>query len=442
LTKVLHLTGWPIPETLAGTEVYVTSLCCALPAHGVEAVIGCADPLRAGTVTEYRGLPIHHLGPAAGPASGPPFDFGRWLKGVDPDIVHVHALTRGLGKAEVDVIARAGHPVVFTAHVPGTVCHRGTMMWHDQTPCDGEMRVDRCTVCLLQQRGLPAWAGSLLTALPERLRVGLAVAAPRKVATGLRLTAQLREYFANMHATLARFQRVIAVCQWLYDALALNGVPASRLVLSRQATDLPEAVAPKRQRRPGEALHVGYLGRYDPIKGVETLVQAVAQMQVEVPVRLTLHGAADGCNGTDYLAKLRTVAAGDPRITIGGILARGRLAEFFATVDVLAVPSTWLETGPLVVYEALAHRTPVLGSSLGGIAELVRDGVDGWLVPAGDVGAWQRQLQNLATREFPLPVIDAQAPALRSWDQAAAEMAALYSSVLEQPACVPAAGMR
>jgi glycosyltransferase involved in cell wall biosynthesis len=413
--------------------VYITSLCCALPCHGVEPVIGCVDPLRAGTMVEYRGLPIHRFGPATH-ASSSAFDFVRWLDGIAPDIVHVHALTHGLGKAEINALIQAGYPVVCTAHVPGVVCHRGTMMRYGQTPCDGEMRIDRCAVCLLQERGLPTWAARLVTAAPEPLRLGLAWAAPQKIATALRFTAILRAYFADMHATLACFQRVIAVCQWLYDALALNGVPNSKLVLSRQATDLPEAVLPKRARGPGEPLHIGYLGRYDPIKGVDVLVRAIAELPAFVPVRLTLHGTADGCGGADYLARLRGLAAGDPRISLGGPLDRGHLAEFFAQIDMLAVPSTWLETGPLVVYEAFAHRTPVLGSRLGGIAELVRDGVDGWLVHAGDVGAWRRQLHALAACGLQLPIIDRQIPALRSWDTAAADMAALYSSVLDRPA--------
>ena len=58
---------------------------------------------------------------------------------------------------------------------------------------------------------------------------------------------------------------------------------------------------------------------------------------------------------------------------------------FLSRIDVLAVPSQWLETGPLVVLEAFAAGTPVIGSDLGGIRELVSDGRDGLLVPHDDV---------------------------------------------------------
>jgi glycosyltransferase involved in cell wall biosynthesis len=52
------------------------------------------------------------------------------------------------------------------------------------------------------------------------------------------------------------------------------------------------------------------------------------------------------------------------------------------------VPSTWLETGPLVVLEAFAAGVPVLGSDLGGIAEWVIDGVNGLLFKPADPSAW------------------------------------------------------
>jgi glycosyltransferase involved in cell wall biosynthesis len=230
----------------------------------------------------------------------------------------------------------------------------------------------------------------------------------------------------------------VAVCRWLFDALRLNGVPDDRLVLSRQATDLPVSLPPRRTRGPGEPLRLGYLGRYDPIKGVDVVVRAVAGLAKRVPVYLEARGAAAaGSDGTRYLRRLRRLAEGDGRIEIGGPLPREGLASFLGGIDALAVPSTCLETGPLVGYEALAHRVPVLGSRLGGIAEVVRDGADGWLLPAGDVPAWRRRLAELAEGRCPPPRLDGPPPALRTWPQAALEMKDLYRQVLGAPALAP-----
>lgn len=55
----------------------------------------------------------------------------------------------------------------------------------------------------------------------------------------------------------------------------------------------------------------------------------------------------------------------------------------FAKLDVAVVPSIWLETGPLTLFDAFAAGTPVIGSNLGGIAERVRHGENGLLFEAG-----------------------------------------------------------
>jgi glycosyltransferase involved in cell wall biosynthesis len=427
--KILHLTGWPIPETLAGTEIFVLKLCGALAARGIESAVGCLDDQRAGTRSEFDGVPIHYFRPVENHARADPTPFRHWLNGIQPDVVHVQALTAGLGRAEVEAAAAAGYPVVFTAHVPGVVCLRGTMMRHGAMVCDGEMQAERCAACSLQERGMPGWAAQWLMATPEPLRLGLATLVPRKLATGLGRTASARRQFGEVRAMLDKCRRVIAVCQWLYDALRLNGVPESKLLVSRQAAEVPASLAPRRQRQPGEPLRLGYIGRYDPIKGVDVLLRAVAGLPRDCPITLALYGTADARRGGAYLARLQAIAAADSRIRLGGALPRGEQARFFASIDLLAVPSTWLETGPLVVYEAFAHGVPVLGSRLGGIAELVRDGQDGWLVPAGDVAAWQQKLLDIVQGQTLLAPSHSVPPALRTWDQVAGEMEAVYRAV-------------
>jgi glycosyltransferase involved in cell wall biosynthesis len=248
----------------------------------------------------------------------------------------------------------------------------------------------------------------------------------------------LERWFRDRHRLLSLPDRVVAVCQWLLDALRLNGVPDDRLVLSRQATDLPSSLPTRRARGPGEPLRLGYLGRFDPVKGVDVLVRAVAGLPEQVPVRLELRGAAAAdADGARYLRRLHRLAGSDGRIEIGAALPREGLAAFLGGIDALAVPSTWLETGPLVAYEALAHRVPVLGSRMGGIAEVVRDGADGWLLPAGDVPAWRRRIAELAEGRCPLPRLDEAPPALRTWRQAALEMIGVYRHVVGTPALAP-----
>jgi glycosyltransferase involved in cell wall biosynthesis len=84
----------------------------------------------------------------------------------------------------------------------------------------------------------------------------------------------------------------------------------------------------------------------------------------------------------------------------------------------------------MVVLEAFAAGVPVLGSRLGGIAELVRDGVDGVLVEAADVNAWSAALRRLATQPEVLSRLRKGVQPPHTMDAVAAEMAALYRRLL------------
>ena len=75
------------------------------------------------------------------------------------------------------------------------------------------------------------------------------------------------------------------------------------------------------------------------------------------------------------------------------------VVERLSVYDVVAVPSQGLETGPLVVLEAFAAGVPVLGSAIGGIADKVNDGVDGFLVrPFDSETEWASALEALCHR--------------------------------------------
>ena len=73
----------------------------------------------------------------------------------------------------------------------------------------------------------------------------------------------------------------------------------------------------------------------------------------------------------------------------------GDVVSTMRAYDALVVPSMWMETGPLVVPEALAAGIPVLASNHGGIPSFLRNGVDGLLLPPGDISAWATAFRRL-----------------------------------------------
>ena len=140
-------------------------------------------------------------------------------------------------------------------------------------------------------------------------------------------------------------------------------------------------------------MRIAFLGRLDRVKGPDLLVRAVRGLE-DGRIRLDLYGVITGPSGEIYRRELENLAAGDRRIGFHDAVPSDHVVPLLAGYDAVAVPSQWLETGPLVVLEAFAAGVPVLGSNLGGIAELVTHGVDGLLVEPGSMTAWRQVLRR------------------------------------------------
>ena len=135
--------------------------------------------------------------------------------------------------------------------------------------------------------------------------------------------------------------------------------------------------------------------------------------------------------GTERAADaLAAQAAADPRIAIRAPVAADAVTATMADYDVIAIPSRWLETGPLVALEAFAAGVPVIGSDLGGIREIVRDGVDGLLVSADQPAAWAATLDRLAREPALLATLRDNILPPRTMHDCAADMAMLYDGLL------------
>jgi glycosyltransferase involved in cell wall biosynthesis len=158
--------------------------------------------------------------------------------------------------------------------------------------------------------------------------------------------------------------------------------------------DPPVAAPPP--RAPGEPLCVACLSMFWEGKGVHVLLAAAAEARrrgADLALELAGEGAAD------YTAKLRALAA-DPALT-GRVRFHGRVdrdgaQRLLDACHVLALPSIWGEPFPTATLEGMARGLAVLASDAGGTPEQLDDGVEGVLVPAGDVAATATALVRLA----------------------------------------------
>jgi glycosyltransferase involved in cell wall biosynthesis len=135
-----------------------------------------------------------------------------------------------------------------------------------------------------------------------------------------------------------------------------------------------------------------YSGVLVPRKGVHVLLDAFAQISAQIPqARLWLIGKAAN---PDYAAGLHAQAERlglTERMTFVDHLPQDELARYMARGRVFVLP-TFSEGLPKVLIEAMLCGTPVVASAVDGIPEIVQDGVQGCLVPAGDVDALAERL--------------------------------------------------
>lgn len=180
--------------------------------------------------------------------------------------------------------------------------------------------------------------------------------------------------------------RIICASQGEREALvSLYGAAPERVSVIPCGVD-PERFRPlgrARARRelglPPEEPIVLYVGRIEPLKGIDILFQAAAQL--EGRFRLLVVGGDE--QDAERKARLRTMARElgiSPRVTLLDAVPHERLPLYYSAADVCVVPSFYESFG-LVALEAMACGVPVVASRVGGLQETVRDGQTGYLVP-------------------------------------------------------------
>lgn len=142
------------------------------------------------------------------------------------------------------------------------------------------------------------------------------------------------------------------------------------------------------EKRPTPNLELIYLGQINKSKGVLDLIKNF--QKIKLPhIRLHIVGA-----GQD-LARAKDLASDDKRIVFHGWLPNDKLAPLLSQMDVMVVPSLCYENSPTVIYESLSMGIPVLAAEIGGVAELVKEGSNGWIFPAGDFDVMLKKINNI-----------------------------------------------
>jgi len=192
-------------------------------------------------------------------------------------------------------------------------------------------------------------------------------------------------------------------------------------------TDLIEALDKKPD--PDGRIRFGYVGSLIWYKGCEVMIEAINRF-VGRPCVLNVYGDFRP-EEDSYHAGLQQMAnAGNVRFK--GRFDNAEISRVYTEIDVLIVPSLWYENSPITIHEAFLARTPVVTSDIGGMAEYVRDGVDGLHFRVGDAGDLCLKLARFLDEPGLIRSLSRNWPQVKGIDENARELTSHYRALVHR----------
>lgn len=233
----------------------------------------------------------------------------------------------------------------------------------------------------------------------------------------------------------------LAQLQWLYQ------VDTRKIVIIPPGVDISRfyPIPPDEAKEvigvpPCESMLL-YVGRIEPLKGIDVLIEALAVLQAENTTVCLVVIGGDPENGeqapNEEMERLQSMcrqAGLKDLVTFLGKRSQDSLPYYYSAAEAVVVPSHYESFG-MVALEAMACGTPVVASQVGGLAFLVQDGVTGYTVPVDDPQALAHRLSDLLQDHELRSRLGAQALVVAhqyAWENIAARMIQLYRKLVPQ----------
>ena len=258
------------------------------------------------------------------------------LKKEKPDVVHINNF-KGLSLSCFSAVKSLKYPLIFTAHDYSLICP-GTHLVN---------------------------TSGMICKNPSRL---------------CKLYVKVQKFIADNKPDL-----VTAPSWFVIDKLKARGffenVKTMKLPLGIEIGD-------EKAEKGYDIIDILYVGGLSKPKGGLILISVFKELE---PENIRLHIVGKGIDEDEF----KESADSDQRIIFHGYIPDEELVQLYQKANITIVPSIWYDNSPMVIYESLMNRTPVIGSRIGGIPELIEDGYNGFLFEAGNADELKRILENL-----------------------------------------------
>lgn len=309
-------------------------------------------------------------------------DINHLIDEFKPDVVHFHNIYPQLSPSVIHACRKRGVPVVVHIHDYKFTCPTAQHLRNGQ-PCEKCLTGHAYWAAVHNCRG--SHAMSIAYAL-RNISAAVLGTLDRDTTFFLPCSNFVGELLIRGGFDKNKI-RVLHNCSELLD----HGVTGLRPVIEHgsetpAANETPATSETRSTDSNSTDSYIAYVGRVSPEKGIDNLIE-VARKVPEVPIRIA--GEIDKMPGLKERAPTN--------VTFVGKLSRAEVAEFLNHARAVVVPSIWYEAFGLVAVEAMGRRLPVVASRMGGLQEIVDDGVNGYLIAPHDIDAWARALSGLWT---------------------------------------------
>jgi glycosyltransferase involved in cell wall biosynthesis len=445
--KILQVVHSFPPHNIAGTEVYTRDLSRELSRkHKVVVFHRVNDKQQdefAVTTRQEDGLEIHTVNNTFRRCESfeMTYDnpvitgaFEKVLDAVRPDVVHIqHLLFLSVGM--IDAAKARGIPVAFTPHDYWLVCPQCQLLKNNMRACD-QHTVSDCMECMKFHLNLRKdvmrvyW--SLRSFLPDTLVQVIKNAYLALAKLFLAGKREQREQIELRSARLLKAARQVdlflAPSNFLRQKFIDYGIPETQVRTLPLGYDSSRPMIAKKKSENGNVRFI-FIGTLLPSKGVHVLIEAFNGIRGS-NAELRIYGRETTYKGLEHYLKQIKEMPRNPNVHFMGGFDNKDAGEIYSQADVLVVPSLWYENFPLVIQEAFLSKTLVLASRMGGIPDLIEDGVNGLLFDAGDSGQLKEKIRFVMNNPDFLQKAAQKMPSVRTMAEHVADIEDVYQRLL------------